>query len=143
MVGNDVDPYVANMLNYSVTSSGTVTNTVGLIPGTELKPELSKSWEIGVDMRTLSGRLNLDLTYYNNNTENQFIMIAAPQGSGLKSYLVNAGKIQNKGIEAMFEIVPVETKTVRWSAMFNFTKNTNTVKELHESLSDGIYYIMY
>jgi len=141
MVGNDVDPYVANMLNYSVTSSGTVTNTVGLIPGTELKPELSKSWEIGVDMRTLSGRLNLDLTYYNNNTENQFIMIAAPQGSGLKNYLVNAGKIQNQGIEAMLEIVPVETKAVRWSAMFNFTKNTNTVKELHESLSEGIYYI--
>ena len=141
MVGNDVDPYVANMLNYSVSSSGVNTNTTGLIPGTSLKPELSKSWELGMDIRTYKGRLNLDLTYYNSVTENQFIKIAAPQGSGLNYYLVNAGKIQNKGLEAMLEVVPVETKKVRWSAMFNFTKNVNTVKELHESLADGIYYI--
>jgi len=141
VVGNDVDPYVANMLPFYVTSSGVNTTTTGLIPGTQLKPEKSKSWELGLDMRTLNGRLNLDLTYYNSVTENQFIKIAAPQGSGLENYLVNAGKIQNSGVEAMLEIVPVETKQIRWAANFNFTKNVNTVKELHESLSNGIYYI--
>ncbi len=141
MVGNDVDPYVANMLNYSVSSSGVNTNTTGIIPGTSLKPELSKSWELGMNMKTLDGRLNLDFTYYNSNTENQFIKIAAPQGSGLNYYLVNAGIIQNKGVEAMLEAVPVETKKVRWSAIFNFTKNVNKVKKLHEGLADGIYYI--
>jgi len=141
VVGNDVDPYVANMLPFYVTSSGVNTTTTGLIPGTELKPEKSKSWELGLDMRTLNGRLNLDLTYYNSVTENQFIKIAAPQGSGLENYIVNAGKIQNSGVEAMLEIVPVDTKRIRWAANFNFTKNVNTVKELHESLSNGIYYI--
>lgn len=141
VVGNDVDPYVANMLPFYVTSSGVNTTTTGLIPGTELKPEKSKSWELGADIRTLKGRLNLDLTYYNSMTENQFIKIAAPQGSGLENYLVNAGKIQNSGIEAMLELVPVESKKIRWSANFNFTKNVNKVKELSESLSDGIYYI--
>jgi TonB-linked SusC/RagA family outer membrane protein len=141
MVGNDVDPYVANMSPFYVTSSGVQTNTLGVIPGTELKPEQSKSWEIGLDFRTLEGRLNFDFTYYNSNTENQFIKINAPQGSGLKQYLVNAGKIQNSGVEAMLELVPVQSKKVRWSAILNFTKNVNTVKELHESLSDGIYYI--
>ncbi len=141
MVGNDVDPYVANMPPFYVTSNGVETNTLGVIPGTELKPEQSKSWELGLDLKTLNGRLNFDFTYYNSNTENQFIKINAPQGSGLKQYLVNAGKIKNSGVEAVLELVPVESKTVRWSAMFNFTKNVNTVKELHESLSDGIYYI--
>ncbi len=141
MVGNDVDPYVANMPPFYVTSNGVETNTLGVMPGTKLKPEQSKSWELGLDLKTLNGRLNLDFTYYNSNTENQFIKINAPQGSGLKQYLVNAGKIKNSGVEAVLEIVPVESKTVRWSSMFNFTKNVNTVKELHESLSDGIYYI--
>ncbi len=141
MVGNDVDPYVANMPRFYLTSSGVETNTLGVIPGTKLKPEQSKSWEVGLDMRTFEGRLNLDLTYYNSNTINQFIKISAPHGSGFKQYLVNAGKIQNSGIEAMIEVVPVETKKVRWSASLNLTKNVNKVKELHESLSDGVYYI--
>jgi TonB-linked SusC/RagA family outer membrane protein len=140
VVGNDVSPYVANMIPFYSNKGTGEPVTLGLNDGTELVPEKSKSWEIGVDFRTWNGRLNLDFTYYNSITENQFVQISAPQGSGFLYYLVNAGRIKNNGVEAMLEVVPVETKKVRWSAMFNFTKNVNTVDELHEKL-DGVYYI--
>ncbi len=141
VVGNDVSPYVATIVPFYSNMGTGEPVTLGLNDDTELVPEKSKSWELGVDFRTWNGRLNLDFTYYNSVTENQFVQIAAPQGSGFLQYLVNAGKIKNNGVEAMLEIVPIETKKLRWSAMFNFTKNVNSVEELHESLDKGIYYI--
>jgi TonB-linked SusC/RagA family outer membrane protein len=141
IVGNDVDPYVANMINRIDPVSGLVTNTLGLLPGKKLLPEKSKSFETGFDIRVLKNRLRFNFTYYNTHTENQFIRIAAPMGSGYSQYLVNAGDIQNKGVEAMLGFTPVKTGAVTWDADFNFTKNVNKVLHLSKDLPNGIYYL--
>jgi len=141
MVGNDVDPYVTNIRNSINSVTGLVAPSVGLLNSVELKPEISKSSELGFDLRFLQSRLNLDLSFYKTSTENQFIQIGAPLGSGYSYYLVNAGIIDNQGIEAMLEVIPVQNDNFEYAASFNFTKNTNTVQKLHEDLPNGEYYL--
>jgi len=141
MVGNDVDPYVVNE-RYNIHSAvGLQAPKFGILPGTELKPELSKSMELGFDFRFMESRLNLDLSIYKTSTENQFIQIGAPMGSGYTHYLVNAGVIENQGLEAVLEVVPVRNDNFEYAFSFVFTKNTNTVKELHEDLPNGEFYL--
>lgn len=141
VVGNDVTAYATNPLNTISSVNGLQVNTVGPLPGTELQPEKSKSLEAGLDIRMFSNRVSLDLTYYKTNTTNQFIRIGAPFGSGFSQYLINAGDIENKGIEAMLSITPVSTSTLEWTTNFNFTRNQNTIVSLSDELSNGTFYI--
>ncbi len=141
MVGNDVEPYVVNIRSTISSITGLVSPTVGLLDGIALKPEISKSSEIGFDFRFLKSRLNVDFSFYKSLTENQFIRIAAPLGSGYSYYLVNSGIIENKGFEATLEVIPVSNDKLVWSASLNYAKNTNTVNELSSSLSNGEFYL--
>lgn len=143
-VGNDVAAYVANARtdNHSISSvTGLNVNRVGPIPGTTLQPEVSKSLEIGLDFRTLSNRLGVDLAYYNTNTTNQFIRISAPAGSGFSQYLVNAGDVQNSGIEAFVTFDAVESDGFNWNIGLNFARNRNEIITLHEALDNGTFFI--
>ncbi len=142
VVGNGVAPYAANPINRINPITGFVEFVdVTPLPGVPLVPEKSKSFETGFSFRVLKDRINLDFTYYNNNTENQFVQIKAPDGSGYAYYLVNAGIIQNTGMEVMLEFVPVVNNNFKWSSIFNYTKNNNTVRELHDELPNGIYWL--
>ncbi len=143
-VGNDVAAYVANARtdNHTISSvTGLNVNRVGPIPGTTLQPEVSKSLEIGLDFRTLNNRLGVDLAYYNTNTINQFIRISAPAGSGFSQYLVNAGNVQNSGIEAFINYDAVERGDFTWNIGLNFARNRNEIITLHEALDNGTFFI--
>ena len=139
-VGNGVNPYDTN-IQYSFPSSGAQAPTVGLLPGTEVKSELSKSLEFGADVRFWNNRAGIDLTWYKTNTTNQRIEVSVPIGSGLNRAIVNAGDIQNQGIEATFTLVPVRSQKFEWVSNLNFTRNKNEVKELTPILNNGTYTI--
>ena len=138
IVGNDVPAYLAN----DKEDRGDIVNgqlslsTVGPIPGTALVPEISKSFEVGIDLRTFNNRLGLDLTYYNTHTQDQFINISAPAGSGFTRYLVNAGNIQNNGIEALLRYRIIDSDKVKWESSLTFTANSNKVISLHPEFDD-------
>jgi TonB-linked SusC/RagA family outer membrane protein len=143
-VGNDVAAYVVNDRtdNHSISSvTGLNVNRVGPIPGTVLQPETSQSLEVGLDFRTLNNRLSADLAYYRTNTINQFIRISAPAGSGFSQYLVNAGNVQNSGIEAFISYDVVESNDFNWSMGLNFARNRNEIITLHEALDNGTFFI--
>lgn len=143
-VGNGVASYVTNSPtdNNSISSvTGLQVNTVGPLPGTTLEPEKTNSFEAGLDLRMLSNRMRLDFTYYNTNTINQFLRINAPLGSGFSQYLLNAGDIQNSGIEALLSYKILEGTGLAWDASLNLTKNNNKILELHPELDNGIFYI--
>lgn len=143
-VGNDVAAYVANARtdNHTISSvTGLNVNRVGPIPGSTLQPEVSKSFEVGLDFRTLNNRLSVDLAYYNTHTINQFIRISAPAGSGFSQYLVNAGDVQNSGIEAFLGFDAVENDDFNWNIGLNFARNRNEIITLHEALDNGTFFI--
>lgn len=65
-----------------------------------LKPENTKSYEIGLSAKFLNNTIGLEFTYYNANTYNQTFEIPASASSGYKTNLIQTGNIQNRGIEA-------------------------------------------
>lgn len=103
--------------------------TLPNIPATFLKPERTKAFELGANIRMFHDLLNLDVTYYNTNTYNQFFTFTMPPSSGYNQYYVNAGKVNNWGIEAS---LGVKTKLgpVNWRSNLTFTMNRNEIKEL-------------
>ena len=138
-VGNDTDAYTINTA-YNLYG---IDNTVGLqVPDTyysaNLKPERKNSWEVGVDLRFLKNRIGIDATYYKENTKNQIMKICVPSESGLSYQLINAGNIQNQGVEIALNTTPIETKDWTWDLNFTYTKNTSKIVELHPNVANYI-----
>ena len=138
-VGNDTDAYTINTA-YNLYG---IDNTVGLqVPDTyysnNLKPERKNSWEVGVDLRFLRNRIGIDATYYKENTKNQIMKISVPNESGLSYQLINAGNIQNQGVEIALNTTPIETKDWTWDLNFTYTKNTSKIVELHPNVANYI-----
>ncbi|KAF0131282.1 MAG: tonb-dependent receptor plug [Bacteroidetes bacterium] len=99
-----------------------------------LKPEKTSSLEAGIELITLNKRLGLDLSFYKNNTTNQIMPVTVSTATGYTSTFVNAGEIQNQGVEIMLNGAPVVNKDFRWDITLNWAKNVNEVV----SLADGI-----
>src|SRR5690606_33873233 len=104
------------------------------IPNSELEPETTESWEFGAELGFLGGRLGLDATYYNTKTFDLIMPVSISRATGYTSRIVNAGTTQNKGVELLLNVVPVQTEDFRWRSSFSFSKNDNTVVELAEGV---------
>ncbi|MEN8203111.1 MAG: SusC/RagA family TonB-linked outer membrane protein [Bacteroidota bacterium] len=131
-VGNEV-PF--NRVNpQHIINAGGGVNRNTQTPFTDLTPELITSMEAGADVRFFTGRLGLDFTYYHITSNDQFLSLPAPSGSGYTRYFINAGEIVNKGIEATLNATPV-AGTLNWNTSLNFSRNINEVISLHEDIS--------
>lgn len=134
-VGNDTEPYRTQ--KYYGTSefpgSGSVPT---LLHNTNFKPEISSSYETGLDIRFFNGRLGLDVTYYNNITKNQILEVPVDPTSGYTRAVMNGGKIRNRGVELLLSGTPVKSKDFQWTAFLTWSKNQNRVLELTEGM-DG------
>lgn len=92
---------------------------------------MKKSIEIGADLRFFGDRVGLDITAYKSNTKNQIVPIAISTGSGYTTKVVNAGNIENKGIEIALLSTPVQLRNgLRWDVSFNYARNYSKVIEL-------------
>ena len=135
-VGSDTDPYqlVTSYTNskysYSGYAMGLISNSVQ--PNPDLKPTKTNSFELGLETKFFNGRLGLDVTYYNQSSENQIIALASSAAAGYTHRLINAGEIQNKGIEIAVNGRVLQIKDFAWDAGLNFSKNVNKVKSLVE-----------
>lgn len=139
-VGSDTDPYQLQ-LNYTTTKDSYAGRSMGLInnsvqPNKDLKPTMTSSYELGLEMKFFHNRLSLDVTYYNQDSKNQIIRLASTTTSGYAYRLINAGNIQNRGIEIALNGRVFSYKDFAWDAGVNFSKNSNKVK----SLVDGMDY---
>ena len=137
-VGSDTDPYQL-ALNYSTGKYSYSGYTIGMInnstqPNKDLKPTRTNSFEIGLEMKFLNNRLSLDMTYYNQLSKDQIIGLASTTTSGYSYRLINAGEIENKGIEIALNGRVLQYKDFAWDAGFNYSKNTNKVKSLIEGM---------
>ena len=131
-VGNDVPSFETNILSTSSINGSLVASNRTVL--TTLEPEKQNSFEIGADWKFFNNKLGIDFTYYKTNTKNQYFLITAPPSSGYSFYSVNAGDIENKGIELTVYANPVKTIDLTWNTSLNFAKNKNTVLSLHEDL---------
>ena len=137
-VGSDTDPYQL-ALNYTTAKYSYSGHTIGMInnstqPNKDLKPTRTNSFELGLETKFFNNRISLDITYYNQNSKDQIIGLASSSTTGYDYRLVNAGEIQNKGIEIALNGRAVQYKDFAWDAGINFSKNSNKVKSLVEGM---------
>ncbi|MBL4879757.1 MAG: SusC/RagA family TonB-linked outer membrane protein [Oleispira sp.] len=134
-VGNDAS-FASILQTFSSDASG----PLGMISPNSTKvaenliPEKTKSWEAGADLKFFNNRLGVDFTWYKSNTLNQLVQVTFPATSGFNNGWINAGNIQNTGIEFMIYATPVKTADLQWDFSLNFAQNKNKVVKLTESL---------
>lgn len=102
-----------------------------------LKPEKTRSFEAGLELGLLKNRIGLEFTYYKSNTINQVLTIPVPEPSGYANRIINAGNIQNQGVELLLRGRPVQTANFKWNVAFNFGANRNKVIKL-DSLQPSV-----
>jgi TonB-linked SusC/RagA family outer membrane protein len=119
-----------------------------LIPARNANPNLR--WErkeeinVGVDFDLLGGRIGGSFDIYNRTTNDALwnYDVAVPPYL-YPSILANVGVIENKGFEALLNVVPVRTNNFEWSTNFTYSTNTNKLVSLSndqfQSTNDFFY----
>ena len=136
-VGSDANPYAL-----ATTYVGSSSKFGGLplyhinstIANPELKPEITQSGEVGLELGLLGDRATLDMSYYRKATRNQIINLTLAPTTGFGSKSINAGKILNAGFEAQANVTPIQTNNFQWNATFNYSTNANKVVTLSPGL---------
>jgi TonB-linked SusC/RagA family outer membrane protein len=113
----------------------TVDNT---FPDPSLKPEFVKTTEAGFESQWWKNRINLDANFFTQDAFEQVMSVAVSSGTGFTTYLVNAAKLKNWGVEA--EVRGSVWKNKNWAVDLsaNYTYNTNEVKALFEGAGNSI-----
>jgi len=137
-VGNDTDPYqiITTYTSYQGVGKLPRYSNPNSLANANLLPEKTKSWEVGLDLRFLDNRINLDATVYGSKTYNQIMPIQLSAASGYTHNWRNAGTMSNKGVEISLNLVPIRTKDLTWDIILNFAKNNNKVDELAPGLTN-------
>lgn len=141
IAGSDLSPY-ETAINYT---TGTVykgpssTVTTGYVPdklkNPNIKPSFANSFEAGVELKFLKNRVGLDFTYYKQRNKNQIIDLSVSGASGFTSTVVNAGDIQNQGIELVLTGKPIVSKIFEWNATINYARNKSRINELYPGIN--------
>lgn len=132
-VGKDTNPYVTSTYLWPV---GTYIGGVSGVGhhwqrgNANLKPEITESTELGLELRFFKNRLKFDYAYYTNNSYNQILTPRLSNGSGYILYSVNAGDVYNKGMELSISGTPIQTKDWTWETGINLSGNRGTVGNL-------------
>ncbi|HEX8314366.1 MAG TPA: SusC/RagA family TonB-linked outer membrane protein, partial [Flavisolibacter sp.] len=141
IAGFDLDPYqTGNSFSLGTVYTGTAAtiNTLSVpdkLNNPDIKPSFAKSFETGIDLRFLNNRVGVEFTYYQQKNENQIIDLSVSGASGVSLAVVNAGLIENRGIELSLNGRPVESGFFSWNTTLNFARNRNMVKELYPGVN--------
>lgn len=105
-------------------------------PATDVNEEKTKAFEVGTDIKLFQNKIDLRFTYYNTDTENQLLQYNTSPATGSYSRFINAGKVNNWGIELS---LGYEQKLgpVNWYPALTYTFNRNKIKELPKEVPDG------
>ncbi len=149
--GNDADPYYTSARYIQGTSRAYYDSDVAKFPisginsfqasatigSSDLKPEMTTEYEIGLNMAFLNNRINIDFAYYNRETKDQIFTLPVDPASGYAYMVTNFGNVRNRGIELLVNTTPIRTKDFRWDLGFNFSKNQNKVLSMPSSVEGG------
>ncbi|RTY88485.1 SusC/RagA family TonB-linked outer membrane protein [Flavobacterium sp. GT3R68] len=126
----------ARLNNGLVGSNPTFGNSAVFVEYDKLRNENQKSWEFGLEAALLNRRFNFDMSVYKTNTFNQVINVPQSSSTGYASSQINAGELQNQGIEVALSGYPVKNKNFQWMIGVNWSKNENELIKLDEGRSN-------
>lgn len=141
-VGNDTDPYMLRdyyKIGYDIKGGIFSANNEDWMANPNLKNETINSWELGLELKGFNNRVGIDLAYYKKNSKDQILKIDVPSATGFKKKMINAGNIENKGIEIALNATPVMTESgFVWDTQLNWSKNKNKVVSLTSDTKEQI-----
>ena len=149
--GNDASPYLTSARFIQGTSRAYYGSDVAKFPlggvnafqaastigSSDLNPEMTTEYEIGLNLAFFGNRINIDAAYYNRETKDQIFTLPVDPASGYAYMVTNFGNVRNRGIELLVNTTPVRTKDFRWDLGFNFSKNNNKVLSMPASVEGG------
>lgn len=133
MVGNDTQPYRLHKY-YAQTDFPGSTNAPPVLHNANLKPEISDSWEGGVNFALFNNRINADVNLYHNVTINQVLTVPMDISTGYSSAFINGGKVRNQGIELLLSGKPIANQQFTWTSTLTWAKNDNRILELSAAI---------
>lgn len=104
---------------------------VSRLPNSGLQWEKTTSWNVGVDLSFLKGRLNASLEYYFMPTTDMIMNQSLPDFTGFSSITTNLGRVENSGFELSINSHNIDTENFKWDTSFSFSYNKNKIKELY------------
>jgi TonB-dependent starch-binding outer membrane protein SusC len=129
---NNTPAYGSKFTSMNVSNIGGLPGSlIGLQEGQpNIEPERQSEFETGFDFSVLKGALSFEVTYYKKNIYNFLMLSNPPSSSGFTSSWVNAGDLQNHGIEISLNARPVSTRNIVWNTTFNWWFNRSEVTRL-------------
>ena len=100
-----------------------------------LKPQNTKSYELGLDLTFLNGLVSVNYTYSRQNVKDQIFEVPLSTSTGYSSMVTNGGAIHTNSHEITLTVKPIEKKNIYWDFGFNFSKIDNYVDELAEGVN--------
>jgi len=113
---------------FNSVSLGTIRN--GNSPNPLIKPFGVSEKEIGLELKTFGSRVNLDIAFYDKQTRDQIIIVPVSNASGYTGTPLNLGSLENRGMEVMLDLIPVNTQSFQWNTSFNTALNNSKVLAL-------------
>ena len=99
-----------------------------------LKPQNTKSWELGGDLGFFDGLINFNYTFSRQDTKDQIFEVPLAGSTGFGSLMTNGGSMYSNTHEFTLQVNPINTKNFKWDFAFNFSKINNYVEELAEGV---------
>ena len=135
------DGYTSGILfpynNQNGYSLGTTAGSTQPVLGNpKLKPETNRTYEAGMEMQFFNNRASFDLNFYMADNLDQIISTPVASSSGYQYRTMNAGRLQNKGVELTVNITPVKTSVFTWDFGLNYSRNISKVVELAKGVDN-------
>ncbi|MDO4228962.1 MAG: SusC/RagA family TonB-linked outer membrane protein [Capnocytophaga sp.] len=115
-------------ITYKLTATGV--ESLRAYPYPDFKAERTASWEVGLNSKFFSNKLGIDLTLYKSNTYNQFFNIPLSRSSGFTEFYLQAGDVENRGIELGVNFNTDIVKNLHWDTSLTYSRNINEIKQL-------------
>jgi TonB-linked SusC/RagA family outer membrane protein len=136
-VGADTDPY--RVFQSYVLVAGFDGQPQATNPSTfnneSLKAESTKEFEFGLELDLYKNRLGLDISVYDRTTEDLITPLQISNATGGNAFYVNAGSVQNKGVELVLNANPVRLADFNWDITANWSTYSSEVIELGKDAS--------
>ncbi|MBZ4190883.1 SusC/RagA family TonB-linked outer membrane protein [Niabella beijingensis] len=104
----------------------------------DLKWEVNKQMDLGLDLGFFENKLNLTVDLYNRRTDNLLYQTLLPPNMGFTSSIVNIASISNRGLEVTLNAQLIKTAQFSYSSNFNISFNRNRLNKLSDPTQDGI-----
>ena len=136
IIGNqDIAPYsTLGTLKSTGFSYGTNQSYTGYWANSFATPDLTwekvHQFDLGVDLGFFGNRLNISFDYFNKTTKDALLQTAAPGYLGATNYWVNAGEVNNKGVDVTINGQIIQTKDWSWSSTLNASYIKNKVTKM-------------